>query len=105
VFDDGKERNFTNDMTGAIFTNRYKRSDKQPDYTGKVTINGEEYRIAGWKRTDRNGNAFMSIALTDPESLELMKQKREQDVADYKRTRDSTDSFTGPDDGNDDIPF
>ena len=60
---------------GAIYTNKYKQTDKQPDWTGKVTLtkevlkelvtkiksdksNSVELRVALWDRVSKNGNAL-----------------------------------------------
>ena len=61
--------------TGALFTNSYKKSDKQPDFKGNITLersllkqllsesNDENIKIAlsGWNRQGRNGD-FVSLA-------------------------------------------
>lgn len=39
-----------NDNTIAVFTNQNKTKDTQPDFTGRVTIDGVNYRVALWKR-------------------------------------------------------
>jgi|TARA_R110000803_G_scaffold163425_1_gene227075 hypothetical protein len=60
---------------GQIYTNNFKESDKQPDWTGKVTLtkeilkelvekmrseqaNGVDMRVALWDRVSKNGNSY-----------------------------------------------
>jgi single-stranded DNA-binding protein len=60
---------------GAIYTNSFKQSEKQPDWTGKVSMTREvlkelvtkikeenstsvELRIALWNRTSKKGNEY-----------------------------------------------
>jgi len=45
----------TKDNEGAIWGNANKERDNQPDFTGKATVNGIEYKVAAWKR-DPGGN-------------------------------------------------
>ena len=33
------------DMTGVLFKNNSKETDKHPDYTGKATVDGKEYQM------------------------------------------------------------
>ncbi len=44
--------------TGAIFKNDKKTSDKQPDYKGKVNVNGKEMEVALWVKQGKNGSFF-----------------------------------------------
>tara|TARA_B100001057_G_C22616169_1_gene858544 strand:+ start:83 stop:424 length:342 start_codon:yes stop_codon:yes gene_type:complete len=66
---------------GAIYQNNYKKTDKQPDWTGKLEIHkdtlkelvekvrgGEqaELRVALWDRTSKNGNDYKYARLDIP---------------------------------------
>lgn len=52
------------DGQGTLFPNTDKKSDKSPDYSGSVKIEGKEYALAGWKKTSKNGRVFLSIKAT-----------------------------------------
>lgn len=54
------------DMSGILFAERQKKSEKAPDYRGKLTMGGTEYELAGWKRLDKNGNTFLSLKVSLP---------------------------------------
>jgi uncharacterized protein (DUF736 family) len=57
-----------NDNTLVLFPNEYKTTDKQPDYKGKATIDGKNYKCAGWKQTGRNtGKPYLSVKFTPDE--------------------------------------
>ena len=45
---------------GALFANERKEG-QQPDYNGNVRINGVLYRLAGWKRTSKAGQRWLSL--------------------------------------------
>lgn len=53
---------------GALFIQNDKKSDKAPDYSGTLNVEGKEWRIAGWRRESKNGNKFISISVSDPQS-------------------------------------
>jgi hypothetical protein len=49
---------------GALF--HEKQEGNRPNYTGKITINGTEYRLAGWKRkSSRDNSPFLSLKVTE----------------------------------------
>lgn len=48
------------DMTGVLFVNEGKEGN-QPDYTGRVKIQGKEWRIAAWDSESRNGQTYLSL--------------------------------------------
>lgn len=85
-----------NELRGAIFQNRYKEKDNQPDFSGMVTVKGEEYRIAGWLRTSKAGQQYTSIALTPQAEIDARKEARRQE---------EQSKLANDPDLNDDIPF
>jgi uncharacterized protein (DUF736 family) len=52
--------------TGAIFKNDKKTSANQPDYRGKVNVNGKEMEIALWVKTSSAGNSYFSASFSEP---------------------------------------
>tara|TARA_R110002126_G_scaffold73427_4_gene183083 strand:+ start:582 stop:902 length:321 start_codon:yes stop_codon:yes gene_type:complete len=79
-----------NQSDGAIYTNDYKNSDKQPDWTGKVSVSrdmlkelveklrggdtnengGVDLRVALWNRTSKNGKEYKYARLDIPQKKE-----------------------------------
>ena len=56
------------DNTYGLFVNRFKEDgDKQPDFRGDALVDGKEKKISGWKKTDKNGNTFISGSFEDPQ--------------------------------------
>lgn len=53
---------------GYLFKNADKRTDKQPDFRGKMNVAGKEWLVSGWTRT-KDGEEMISISLTDPATL------------------------------------
>jgi hypothetical protein len=56
---------YDNEGRGVLFVNDRKANDRQPDYKGKIQLDGIEYELAGWLRTSKAGNQFISVSLGD----------------------------------------
>lgn len=52
------------DMTGTLFNEKQKKSDRAPDMTGTVLLNGVTMRIAAWKKAGRSGE-FLSLVISE----------------------------------------
>lgn len=50
--------------SGVLFKNDRKERDNQPDYTGKIHVDGRERRLAAWIKTGQNGK-YMSLKVSD----------------------------------------
>ena len=74
------------EMMGRVSKNKYQKNDTQPAITGISTINGVEYRIAGWPKKDKEG-PFYSLKFT------------------IKDEASKPASSTSMDDIDDEIPF
>lgn len=58
---------YDNNMSGVLFANEKDGNEKRPDYKGTVTINGQSYDLAGWKRTSsKSGKSFLSLKVSEP---------------------------------------
>lgn len=52
---------YDNKNSFILFYEVEKKSEKAPDFTGKLTDeNGKEWRIAAWERTGKSGKNFLS---------------------------------------------
>jgi uncharacterized protein (DUF736 family) len=52
--------------TGTIFKNDKKTADNQPDYRGKINVEGKELEISLWVKTAQSGVKYMSAAIKEP---------------------------------------
>lgn len=50
----------TKDNTFTLFVNDTKGNEKAPTYKGKGLFNGEEIKIAIWKKTAKSGIEYLS---------------------------------------------
>lgn len=51
------------DNSGVLFSNKDKKNEKSPDYSGNVIINGKEFRLAGWLKDGKKGK-FLSLSVS-----------------------------------------
>lgn len=63
-----EEQKQKRDNGGYLFRNADKRTEKQPDFRGKMTVGGKEWLVSGWTRM-KDGSEMISISLTDPATL------------------------------------
>lgn len=82
----------TRDLSGALFKNKRKTTDRHPDYTGTASINGTEFQISAWLNTSKAGEKYMSLTF----------QERQIDQGSGPRNSTGPASF---DNFDDDIPF
>lgn len=79
----------TKDMTGAMFPNKRKTTDSQPDFTGNAVIGGKPYRISGWKNSSKSGTNYLSLRIQDddgnygPSSNSSNKPRASSDFDDF----------------------
>jgi uncharacterized protein (DUF736 family) len=64
--------------SGAIFKNDKKTNEKQPDYRGKVNVNGKEMEIALWLKESSKGTKYFSCSFSEPYVNESQKQVHTQ---------------------------
>jgi len=87
---------YDNTNRGVLFKNDKKESDRHPDYTGTLNVNGVEHWFSAWIKTSKKGNKFMSL------SLGAAKEARE---AKPVQSPAQANNPGGYDDFDDDIPF
>lgn len=54
---------YDNTNTGAMFKAKERATDKHPEYTGTINIEGKEYWLAGWVKESKAGQKFFSLAV------------------------------------------
>lgn len=71
--------------SGAIFKNT-KTKETQPDYKGKVNVNGKDMEVSLWVKESKTGSKYFSASFQEPYvkpvSQETINQNTAQDLAD-----------------------
>ena len=49
------------DMSGVLFPVENKQSDKHPNLTGNIVINGEKFYLSAWTNISKNGKKYISL--------------------------------------------
>ena len=50
---------------GVLFKNDKKSASKQPDFKGKIDVNGEEYWLSAWTYKNKDGSfKLLSLAVS-----------------------------------------
>ena len=56
---------YDNTNSGALFRNERRTNDRQPEYTGSLNVEGEEFWVSAWvKESKKDGRKFFSLAVT-----------------------------------------
>lgn len=58
---------YDNTNSGAMFKNKYKESDKHPDLTGPLNVEGVEYNVAAWSNESDKQGKYLSIKISKKE--------------------------------------
>jgi len=82
----------TKNNSGAIFKNN-KTKETQPDYRGKVNVNGKDMEISLWVKESKTGTKYFSASFQEP----YVKSVTATEVANQNNTQDLID--------NDLLPF
>lgn len=56
-----KTATYDRQNSGALFKNKFRKTDQHPDYTGHAVVGGAEFWISAWIKQGENGK-FMSLA-------------------------------------------
>ncbi len=58
-------KEFDDRNRGVLFRNNRKNTDRHPDMTGKINIEGKEYWLSGWTAYKRNdGEKYLQLSVT-----------------------------------------
>ena len=47
---------------GVLFQNDQRQSERSPDYSGSITVDGKPYWLSAWKKSSRDGKEYLSLA-------------------------------------------
>jgi uncharacterized protein (DUF736 family) len=59
---------YDNTNSGRLFPADDKKTEKSPDFTGTLNVEGKEYRLSAWKKTSKAGKKYLSVSISEPQS-------------------------------------
>jgi len=62
---------FDNTNRGVLFKNQYRKTEKHPDYTGNINVEGKELDLAAWVRKSKKGVVYISLSVSEPKVEDL----------------------------------
>lgn len=80
---------------GSIWKNEKKETEKHPDFTGSLNVEGKEYWISAWKRRADQSDKAPALSFSIKAKDETVNTQRQ----DSKPNKQEANSFV------DDIPF
>lgn len=96
---------YDNTNSGALFKNDRKETEKQPDYTGKINVDGKDYYLSAWVNEVQSGantgKKYFGIKVNPVEEEQSHRpgNSSQQAHAASQKLQDNDDGL------NDDIPF
>ena len=94
---------YDNTNRGTIAKNTHKTEDNHPDIAGQINVEGRDYWINGWQKTNsKDGSKFYSLTVKPKEQ----RQERQQPARQQSNRDDPRTSYGGGmADLDDDVPF
>lgn len=73
---------YDNTNSGALFKNTKRETDKHPEYTGTINVEGTEYWMSSWVNESKSGNKYFSIKLKKKDFSEAKEAVQQSDSMD-----------------------
>jgi uncharacterized protein (DUF736 family) len=54
------------DMTGVLFIEEERKSDKHPVLKGEIKVEGKDFQMAVWKNISKNDKPYYSVKISEP---------------------------------------
>ena len=63
------DKQYDDTNRGSLFRNKRKNTEKHPDYTGSLNVDGKEYWLSAWSKfSPKMGENFLSCSITPKEA-------------------------------------
>jgi hypothetical protein len=97
---------YDNTNKGVLFNEKEIKSDKHPTMTGKLDVEGKEYRIAAWEKSSKDSyTTFLTLAISEPKKPEQQGFEKARAVADKIKAKQDVVHDVDTPINLEDIPF
>jgi uncharacterized protein (DUF736 family) len=84
-------KQYDNTNRGVLFKNEQKKTDKHPDYSGNLNVDGVEFFLDAWIKEAESGRKFMSLSVKLKERQGQSAPKTHGQMREEKRRADDGD--------------
>lgn len=96
-------KQFDNTNRGVLWKNDRKTKDNQPDYTGKINVDGRDLKLAAWIKDGDNGK-YMSLSVSEQQDA-AQQPSRSSSVQGFRPAARTPAPASKGDLDDDSIPF
>jgi hypothetical protein len=83
---------YSNENSGTLFKNDRRETDKHPEYTGSINVDGTDYWLSAWIKVSKDGSKkFFSLSVKPKDAKPAAKPVKQ--------------ASSGFDDMDSDVPF
>ena len=68
---------YDNTNKGALFLAKERKTEKHPNMTGKVNIDGKDFSLSAWSNTSKKGEKYLALKVSDFKPHDPKKQEDE----------------------------
>ena len=66
---------YDNTNRGALFANKEKRGENDPNARGTLNVGGVEYWVSAWTKTSKAGDRYQSLSVTPKDEKKAKAEK------------------------------
>ena len=96
---------YDNTNRGVLFKNEEKRSERGPDYSGSLNVDGVEFFLDAWIKVAQSGRKFMSVSVKLKDKQASARHAPQRSAPPPKDTRTHGERKRAPFEDMDDVPF
>ena len=74
---------YDNTNSGALFRNQKKETEKHPDHTGTINVEGREFWLSAWIKTSKSGQKFFSLSVKPKDGAAPAKPVQQTQANDF----------------------
>lgn len=56
---------YDNTNKGALFQAKERKTEKHPNMTGKVNIDGKDFSLSAWSNTSKKGEKYLALKVSE----------------------------------------